>query len=109
MSILPESGVSNPANGLMVGLVNFLPRHVLPTSDDGDRFLTRLGGFAPFVDAWADRLRDGPGGTERSMTGGEPTIVSANDIVRGWEKGLAALKAIHHQVEHIRQLTIKLR
>lgn len=49
----------SPANGLMTTLVNFLPRHVLPTSDHGDRYLTRLAGLAPFVDEWAARLIDG--------------------------------------------------
>jgi hypothetical protein len=33
-----------------------------------------------------------------SMTGGEPSRLSAQQIVDGWEQGLKPLKAIHHQV-----------
>lgn len=33
-----------------------------------------------------------------SITGGEPERVSAQRIVEGWDEGLRALKAIHHQV-----------
>ena len=32
-----------------------------------------------------------------SMGGPEPALVAAESIVEGWEKGLRALKAIHHQ------------
>lgn len=32
-----------------------------------------------------------------SMTGGEPSTLSPQEIVEGWDKGLKALKAIHHQ------------
>ncbi|MBD0384004.1 nuclear transport factor 2 family protein [Paenibacillus sp. WST5] len=33
-----------------------------------------------------------------SMGGGEPSIVSAQQIAAGWEEGLKKLQAIHHQV-----------
>lgn len=33
-----------------------------------------------------------------SMTGGEPVTMTAQQIVEGWDSGLKALKAIHHQV-----------
>jgi hypothetical protein len=32
-----------------------------------------------------------------SMTGGEPVTMTAQQIVEGWDNGLKALKAIHHQ------------
>ncbi len=32
-----------------------------------------------------------------SMTGGQPSIVTPQEIVDGWDKGLKILKAIHHQ------------
>ena len=32
-----------------------------------------------------------------SMTGGEPVTMTAQQIVDGWDKGLKALQAIHHQ------------
>ena len=32
-----------------------------------------------------------------SMGGPEPALVAAESIIEGWEKGLRALKAIHHQ------------
>lgn len=33
-----------------------------------------------------------------SMTGGEPLTLTPQEIVDGWDKGLKALNAIHHQV-----------
>jgi hypothetical protein len=32
-----------------------------------------------------------------SMAGGEPSTLAPQQIVEGWERGLAGLKAIHHQ------------
>ena len=32
-----------------------------------------------------------------SMGGPEPALVAAESIIEGWEKGLRAMKAIHHQ------------
>jgi hypothetical protein len=32
-----------------------------------------------------------------SMTGGEPVTMTAEQIVEGWDNGLKALKAVHHQ------------
>jgi hypothetical protein len=34
-----------------------------------------------------------------SMVGGEPSIVSSQEIVDSWDKGLRALKAVHHQTQ----------
>lgn len=33
----------------------------------------------------------------RSLTGAAPSRIAAQDIVAGWEQGLASLKAVHHQ------------
>jgi hypothetical protein len=33
-----------------------------------------------------------------SMAGGEPTTLTPQEIVDGWDQGLKALKAIHHQI-----------
>jgi hypothetical protein len=32
-----------------------------------------------------------------SMTGGEPVMMAPQQVVDGWDKGLKALKAVHHQ------------
>ncbi len=32
-----------------------------------------------------------------SLTGGHPSIVTSGEIVAGWDNGLKALKAVHHQ------------
>ncbi|HEX9945602.1 MAG TPA: nuclear transport factor 2 family protein [Thermoanaerobaculia bacterium] len=37
-----------------------------------------------------------------SLAGGEPAEVSVQEIVDGWEKGLAPLQAIHHQAGNYR-------
>lgn len=46
----------NAAIGDVSRALTFLPRHALPTADHGDRYLIRLAGFGPFVDAWCERL-----------------------------------------------------
>lgn len=37
-----------------------------------------------------------------SLAGGKPTTLSSQDIVDAWDKGLKALKAIHHQTGNYR-------
>ena len=46
----------NAAVGDVQRTLTFLPRHVLPTADHGERYLTRLSGFPAFVEAWCERL-----------------------------------------------------
>jgi SnoaL-like domain len=38
----------------------------------------------------------------KSLTGAEPSTVPAEDIVAGWDSGLAPLEAIHHQIGNAR-------
>jgi uncharacterized protein (DUF885 family) len=46
----------SPASGTLALALTFLPRHSLTTHDDGDRMLTRIAAFAPFVEEWRERL-----------------------------------------------------
>ena len=45
-----------PSIGTVSSMLTFLPRHALADADQGDRFLTRVAAFEPFVDEWCDRL-----------------------------------------------------
>ena len=48
----------NVATGIVPSLVTFLPRYVLSTEEDGERYIVRIDGFGPFLDRWNSRLVD---------------------------------------------------